>query len=262
MKKFDLDLLLILLISVYAALLLRDYLSLIIVLPVAYLLYRNLQKEALTPMVNYLIMLVGGFSIFLLPHKSHSAIALLVSFISIYTFKDRNSKFYIGSIFLAILAVVSTQIELIAFLPIVFLFTLRELKANEIKISKMTILVIAVVVLLIALTPNYQGVVRNNSISSQRLSMVSPTESSTYVRNVYNFSTTKPSTELQKKVNAIHNSYNMLKLQQRILSWIMFAGFVAAALVLIALLYKYVKISGKMTLTMSMIITIAVIVGL
>jgi hypothetical protein len=262
MKKFDLSLLLILLISVYTALLLRDYLSLIIALPISYLLYRNLQKEAITPMVNYLIMLIGTFSIFLFPYKAHSAIVLLTSFIAIYIFKNRDSKFYIGSIFLAILAVVSNQMEIIAFLPIAFLFTLRELKANEIKISKMTLLLIGIIIVLVALIPNYQGIIRSNSISSQRLSMVSPTESSTYVENIYNFSTTKPSTGLQKKIEAMQNSYNTLKLQQKILSWITFVGFVVAALVLITLLYKYAKFSGKLSLMMSMLITMVIIVGL
>ena len=82
MKKFDMNLFLILFVTFYTALLLRDFLGLIVALPIAYFLYRNLKKEALTPMVNYLIMLVGIFSVFLFPQKAHCAVILLVSFIS------------------------------------------------------------------------------------------------------------------------------------------------------------------------------------
>ncbi len=259
MKKFDMNLFLILFVTFYTALLLRDFLGLIVALPIAYFLYRNLKKEALTPMVNYLIMLLGIFSVFLFPQKAHCAVVLLVSFISVYIFNGENPRFYVGSILLTILAATSTQFELIIFLPAIFFFTLRELKAYDIKFSKITMILIAFIIISLALIPNYQGVINNRSLSSARMNFASPTKSATYVQNVYNFSMTKPSTELTKRVNNIHNAYNIFKLQQKILSWIMLVGFVVAAIVLFTLLYKYTKISGKISLATSILISIAII---
>ncbi len=258
MKKFDINLFINLYIPFYVSFLLNDYLILLTAVPITYWLYKNLKKESLTPMVNYLIMLMGAISVFLFKEKSHSAIVLITSYISLYIFKGEEGRFWIGSIFLIILAAVSTKIELFLLTPVIFLFTIRELKADGIKFGVVTVLIIIIIIMSSALIPNYQGVLNNNGITSFRKSNL--TGCATYTNTIYTF--TRSSTKLSNKLKEIERNYKTLYRQQQVLNLLMFIGFISIAIFLGVFVFKYVRISGKGTFVIAILLSILIIVGL
>jgi hypothetical protein len=257
MKKFDVNLLLNLYIPFYMAFLLKDFASLIVVIPVTFMLYRNLKKTAITPMMNYLIMLISILLIFLFGQRAHSAIILLTSFVALYIFNGEETRFTIGSIFLITLAAISSQQELYVFLPIVFLFTIRELKSMDIKFGKLTILIIIMILLATVLMPNYNGFVNNKAIVNARTGN-NTTNSATYVSKIYNI-TSKESTATNKRLAELHKTYNTIKKQEEIQNTVLLIALIVAAGIFITLIYKYTRISGSKTFILSIILAIIVI---
>jgi len=257
MKKFDLNLLLNLYIPFYMAFLLKDFISLIVVIPVTFILYRNLKKAAITPMMNYLIMLISMLLIFLFGQRAHSAIILLTSFIALYIFSGEESHFIIGSIFLITIAAISSPQELYLFLPIAFLFTIRELKSMDIKFGRLTILIIAIILLAAVLVPNYHGLINNKAIVSARTGN-NPTNSATYVSKIYNI-TSKEATATNKRLAELHKTYNTIKKQEEIQNTVLLIALILAAGIFITLIYKYTRISGSKTFVVSIILAIIVI---